>query len=91
MLCCRVATWDDYARGSPEAKPAKTIVFLGDSLTAGFGLDVSEAYPALVQGKVDELGLPFQVVNAGLSGDTTAGGLRRRIAAGCSAARSIFW
>jgi acyl-CoA thioesterase-1 len=76
-LFCWIATCPEYARGSPEAKPAKTIVFLGDSLTAGLGLELSQAYPALVEGKVEALGLPFQVVNAGLSGDTTAGGLRR--------------
>jgi acyl-CoA thioesterase-1 len=53
------------------------IVVLGDSITAGFGLDRSQAYPALLQHKVRENGLSFEVVNAGLSGDTTAGGLRR--------------
>ncbi len=57
--------------------PRKRIVFLGDSLTAGFGVDPSEAYPALVQKKIDALALPFTVVNAGVSGDTTSGGLRR--------------
>ena len=53
------------------------IVVLGDSITAGFGLDPGEAYPAVLQQKIDAAGLPFTVVNAGLSGDTTAGGLRR--------------
>lgn len=52
-------------------------VFIGDSLTAGFGLDPDEAYPALIQKKIDEAGLTWRVVNAGVSGDTTAGGLRR--------------
>jgi acyl-CoA thioesterase-1 len=56
---------------------SKRIVILGDSITAGFGLERSQAYPALLQRKVRELGLPFEVVNAGVSGDTTAGGLRR--------------
>jgi len=60
-----------------SAATAKTIVVLGDSLAAGYGLDRTEAFPALLQGKVNELGLKFQVVNAGLSGDTSAGGLRR--------------
>src|SRR5262245_4646252 len=55
----------------------QTIVILGDSLAAGYGLDLSEAYPALLQKKIDEAGLKFSVVNAGLSGDTSAGGLRR--------------
>ncbi len=53
------------------------IVALGDSLTAGFGLHLDEAYPAVLQERLDERGYPFEVVNAGVSGDTTAGGLRR--------------
>ena len=53
------------------------ILCLGDSLTAGYGLDKSQAYPALLQEKIDHLGWKFQVINAGLSGETTAGGLRR--------------
>ncbi len=55
----------------------QTIVILGDSLAAGYGLDLSEAFPALLQKKVDEAVLKFSVVNAGLSGDTSAGGLQR--------------
>lgn len=55
----------------------KVILFLGDSLSAGFGLDVTQAFPSLVQGKIEQEKLPFKVVNAGLSGETTAGGLRR--------------
>ena len=53
------------------------VVFLGDSLTAGLGLDQDEAYPALVQRKIDADGLHYHVVNAGVSGDTSAGGLSR--------------
>ena len=53
------------------------IVALGDSLTAGLGLPQNQAYPALLQQKVDRDGYRFEVVNAGVSGDTTAGGLRR--------------
>jgi acyl-CoA thioesterase-1 len=53
------------------------IVALGDSLTAGFGLALDEAYPAVLQERLDERGYRFEVVNAGVSGDTTAGGLRR--------------
>lgn len=53
------------------------ILCLGDSLTAGYGLDQSQAYPALLQEKIDRLGWNFQVINAGLSGETTSGGLRR--------------
>jgi len=53
------------------------IVVLGDSLTAGLGLQKSEAYPALLQQRIDDDGLNFEVVNAGVSGDTSAGGLER--------------
>ena len=59
------------------AAEKKAMVFIGDSFTAGYGLDPDEAYPALVQKKIEAAGLPWRVVNAGLSGDTTAGGLRR--------------
>lgn len=55
----------------------KTVLFFGDSLTAGFGLDPSQAYPALIQEKIDAEDLPYEVINGGLSGETTAGGLRR--------------
>src|SRR6267143_793244 len=61
----------------PTTPAAKTIVFLGDSLTAGLGLPPSEAFPALIAEKIRAAGLPFQVENAGLSGDTSAGALRR--------------
>ena len=52
-------------------------MILGDSITAGYGLDPAQAYPALLQQKIDAAGLPFTVANAGVSGDTTSGGLRR--------------
>ncbi|MFN3561008.1 MAG: arylesterase [Chloroherpetonaceae bacterium] len=55
----------------------KVILFLGDSLSAGFGLDIAQAFPSLIQEKIQQEKLPFKVVNAGLSGETTAGGLRR--------------
>jgi acyl-CoA thioesterase I len=67
----------------PAAAPASTapsrprVVVLGDSLTAGLGLDPSEAYPALLQQRIDAAGYRFEVVNAGVSGDTSAGGLSR--------------
>jgi acyl-CoA thioesterase-1 len=67
--------------GLPDARaaesPAKSVVFLGDSLTAGFGIQPTEAFPALIAEKIRAAGLPFEVQNAGLSGDTSAGGLRR--------------
>lgn len=68
---------------TPAAAPAPVvdarprIVFLGDSLTAGLGLDQRDAYPTLIQQKVDAAGLKYEVVNAGVSGDTSAGGLSR--------------
>ena len=66
------------AADSPApASERKTIVFLGDSLAAGYGLDPSEAFPALIQNKIDDAHWNFTVVNAGVSGDTSAGGLRR--------------
>ena len=67
--------------GNPPAPVPRTILFLGDSLTAGYGLDDpgSQAFPALVERRLREAGRggEFTVVNAGVSGDTTAGGLRR--------------
>lgn len=68
---------------APEAQvstsqPATPVVlFLGTSLTAGYGLPADRAYPALIQAKIDSAGLDFSVVNAGVSGATSAGGLRR--------------
>lgn len=68
------------AAGSPvrsAADPRGRVVFLGTSLTAGLGLDPSQAYPALLQRKMDSAGLPFVAVNAGVSGETSAGARRR--------------
>jgi acyl-CoA thioesterase-1 len=62
----------------PDAPPERPkIVALGDSLTAGLGLVESQSYPALLQQRIDAEGYEFEVVNAGVSGDTSAGGLRR--------------
>ncbi len=55
----------------------KLILFLGDSLTAGYGLDPAMAFPALIQKRIDEKNWPFEAFNAGLSGETSSGGLRR--------------
>jgi len=56
----------------------KTILFFGDSLTAGYGLDdPSEAFPGVIENKIDSAKLPYKVVNAGVSGETTAGGKGR--------------
>lgn len=63
-----------------SATPAETlpkIVAFGDSLTAGYGLSPQESYPALLQKMLDADGLKYEVVNAGVSGDTSAGGVRR--------------
>ena len=64
---------------APRAAPedAETILFLGDSITAGYGIGEEQAFPALIQDRIDSLGWPYRVVNAGVSGETTAGGLRR--------------
>ena len=53
------------------------VLALGDSLTAGFGVDTEENFPSRLQVKIDNAGLAYKVVNAGVSGDTTAGGVRR--------------
>ena len=53
------------------------IVFLGDSLTAGYGLDKDESVPSLIQKRLQDAGYPYEVVNAGVSGDTSASGLSR--------------
>ena len=66
------------SNGGPQAMEAsKTILFFGNSLTAGYGLDPAVAFPALIQHKIDENGLKYEVVNGGLSGETSAGGLGR--------------
>jgi acyl-CoA thioesterase-1 len=79
MLAGVMAAWAQPSTVPPE-KPAaarKTVVVLGDSIAAGAGVDPSEAYPALLQEKIDAAGLNFTVVNAGVSGDTSADGLNR--------------
>ena len=63
------------AASSPSSRPR--IVVLGDSLTAGLGLPASSAYPALLGQRLKDAGMDFEVVNAGVSGDTSAGGLER--------------
>jgi acyl-CoA thioesterase-1 len=68
------------ASAGSAASPAtlrRTIVFVGTSLTAGMGLDPEQAFPALLAEKIDSAGLPYEVVNAGNSGETSAGALRR--------------
>lgn len=55
----------------------RSVLFLGTSLTAGHGLDPEQAYPALIQKRIDSAGLDYRVINAGVSGETSAGALRR--------------
>ena len=62
---------------SVAAAKKKNILFFGTSLTAGYGLDPTEAYPALIQNRIDSLKMPYNVINGGLSGETSAGGKGR--------------
>jgi acyl-CoA thioesterase-1 len=81
LLSCGPSTQAaDLGPGQDTTKSrsdAKAILFFGDSLTAGYGLEPSQAFPALIQEKINVLGWNFRVINAGLSGETTAGALRR--------------
>src|SRR5688500_6335450 len=65
----------DPVQAPAAAKPR--IVFLGDSLTAGLGLPTDQSYPSLIGKKLTQRGYDYEIVNAGVSGDTSAGGLRR--------------
>jgi acyl-CoA thioesterase-1 len=84
-VACRGARPEPTPSPSPSASASTArgsddrlvILFAGTSLTAGLGLDPSEAYPALVQEKLDAAGLRYRVVNAGVSGETSAGARRR--------------
>lgn len=68
---------DNENRDTAAKGKIRTILFFGNSLTAGYGIDPSHAFPALIQKKIDSLGLPYKVVNAGVSGETTSGGNSR--------------
>ncbi len=77
-MSAAVATGQEALQPPGSSKQhVKTLLFFGDSLTAGYGLAPAQAFPALIQEKITLRGWPMQVINAGLSGDTTAGGLRR--------------
>lgn len=76
QTCWAVALCLWLASGLGAAE-TKTLLFFGDSLTAGYGLDPDDAFPALIQQKLTARDRSWRVVNAGLSGETTAGGLRR--------------
>ena len=77
LLSWRMCAAETVSNTSGTLSADKSLVVLGDSLSAGFGVDLSEAWPARIQEKIREAGLPWKLVNAGLSGDTSAGGLRR--------------
>ena len=70
------ATDTTAAKRDTSVTPAttKTLVFFGNSLTAGYGVEPNQAFPAVVQRRIDSLDLPYKVVNAGVSGETSAGG-----------------
>ena len=70
-------TEDSGAAQAQSSASIKNVLFFGTSLTAGLGLDPSEAYPALIQNRIDSLKLPYKVINAGLSGETSAAGKGR--------------
>lgn len=88
VSCAREPSPTETARRPANASPTvpqgqtvtaarPRIVFLGDSLTAGLGLPADQSYPSLIGRKLKARGLDYEIVNAGVSGDTTAGGLRR--------------
>lgn len=81
-LSCAGPVKDERPKKGEEEKTAsgktKTILFFGDSLTAGYGLDEpSLAFPGLIQKRLDSAGLPYKVVNGGVSGETSSGGVER--------------
>jgi acyl-CoA thioesterase-1 len=77
LAFCTAPLFGETISPTPAPPVGKTVVFLGDSLTAGLGVQPAEAFPALIAEKIRKAGLPFEVQNAGLSGDTSAGGARR--------------
>lgn len=83
---CKEVPKQDTQNADTEAEPLtenalktadKVILFFGDSLTAGYGIELEEAFPALIQNRLDSLNLDYTVINSGLSGETTSGGLNR--------------
>lgn len=67
-------TSEPMAEESPAETQEKTILFFGNSLTAGYGIDADDSFAGLTQKRIDSLGLDYRVINGGLSGETTAGG-----------------
>jgi acyl-CoA thioesterase-1 len=82
-LACSPAPDEQQPAAEVSPAPAEqrdargAILFLGTSLTAGYGIGAENAFPAVIQQKLDSAGYPMRVINAGLSGETSAGGLRR--------------
>jgi acyl-CoA thioesterase I len=64
-------------RDRRESDEIRTIVFVGTSLTAGLGLPAEQSFPLVIERRIEDVGLPFRVINAGISGETSAGALRR--------------
>jgi acyl-CoA thioesterase I len=87
MIGCAQPERNVTAEEAPPSRPpvptesveTGTVLFLGTSLTAGYGLPTEDAFPARIQQKIDSAGLPYRVTNAGVSGETSAGA-RRRVA-----------
>ncbi len=77
MALVSLLAWAKTSRAADATADRPAILVLGDSLSAGYGVDPDQAYPALLSKKIDGAGLNFTIINAGLSGDTSAGGLRR--------------
>ncbi|WP_394355324.1 arylesterase [Pararhodonellum marinum] len=68
---------DDNMTATAETEEKGLILFFGNSLTAGYGIDTEDAFPGLIQARIDSMGLPYRVINGGLSGETTASGKNR--------------
>lgn len=68
---------EEMVTAEAEEQKKGKIIFFGDSLTAAYGLDPGEGFPAIIQSKIEDAGLNYTVVNAGLSGETSAGGNER--------------
>jgi acyl-CoA thioesterase-1 len=77
FACCNNKSTPPPEHSAAPAKQRPKVVAFGDSLTAGLGLTAKETYPAQLQSMLDSAGYEYEVVNAGVSGDTSAGGLRR--------------
>ena len=73
----KVKSKQESMNGTNTKEPALIILFFGNSLTAGYGIKPEDAFPGIIQKRLDSLVLPYKVINAGLSGETTASGVNR--------------